>query len=245
MAETDIDLVGSAKSGVQIGEAFGKAIGHFFFLFSRPLGLVTQVVFRKDFGERFFTTTQALGAYLLIVAATVVTVLVPVPPLSSLVAGTVVVPPEAVRQTAVWIGVAWSAVFCLAHLQQSLGVRRRHKLGERWHSRCMGVPRISFIFEAPQYILGFGLIVAAAYYGYAGFAILLMVSVAQTAAADRWAAKEMYNRVLDSIDSEIESKNLSEAVRNRLSPKQAEGLIVRLPKRITISPEGAATLSKS
>lgn len=238
MAETDIDLVGSAKSGVQTGEAFGKAIGHLFFLFSRPLGLVTQVFFRKDFGERYFTVAHAFGAYILIAAATFVTYRVPYPrelwgaTQRTFVTQEMIGNIEAIRQTSVWVGVAWVAVFFLAHVQQSFGVWRRHKAGGRWHSRCMGVPRVAIITETPQYVLGVALTAGALYLGYSGFAILFMVSVAQTAAADRWAAKEMYHRVLDSIDSEIESKNLGEAIQKRLSPQDAEGLHAQLPNRI-------------
>lgn len=231
MSATEFDFGQSYSQGKNIGAEFAKAIGFVLDVFSRPLGLTTQVLFRQNFGERYFTGIHAVGTYLLIWAATYVSLNVPMPVVGGERDryGPAVLPIPAGAQA---IGIAWILVVLAAHIQQTLAVRSRRAKSVLWHSRCSGVPRIPVVTAIPQYAATLGLMILAAYFGYTGFTLLLLLSLVQVTLSDGRANMQVYHQALDYVDSTIERTVLDRAIAERLPPQRAEGLMAKVPTNL-------------
>ena len=114
-----------------------------------------------------------------------------------------------------------------------MDLRLRRKAGGQWHSRSTGVPRIpgqNLIYE----LVFLGLLAGLAFVGHLwGIGDLLALSLILTAASERHARMQLYNRILDAVDGQIESEWLGKAIEERLSPARAHGLTASLPAHVS------------
>jgi len=240
MADDDFGgaIADGAKTGLQIGAVISAVIAGLMMLLARPFVLVTQVLFRRDLGERYFDILQAMLSLVLIVAATAATVATSGPTSS-------VVPQygaygEVHYQTqinadsrttpAYAIGIVWVVAFLAASAWHfRVAIPRRYRNGIMWHSRSDGVPRLPAITESLEVVILIALTVLAYWFKLEGFAVLLTFSVLTTIMSNAKKKAELYNRVLDAIDGQIESEWLGKAIEERLTPKNAHGLDATLP----------------
>ncbi len=236
--DSELDLVGSAKRGVQIGEAFATAFFYVIRLMLKPLALVTQVLVRRSFGERYFTDASVLLSMVLIAGGVGLTRTIPVFSASHALylwmAGTNwKLPPFFRPRQFYWIWAIWMILFVAAAWENRIRAWLRNRKGERWHSRCVGVSRISGMGNVMQYLVVIGLAICADLTGDVVLSGLIVTSLSAAIVIDRGIAKDLYNRALDAIDGQIESEELGKAIEQRLSPKQASGLHARLPRRLS------------
>jgi hypothetical protein len=138
-----------------------------------------------------------------------------------------------ILKAALW---SWIGLVALASLDHRRRIRARYRLGTRWHSMCMGVPRLPGLTDYAQYAATAGIAVAAWYANLPMFAGLLAASLWAGWMQDEFAAKAFWNRVLDAVDAQIDAENLGKAVEARLKPAQAEGAFAYVPAYV--SPEG-------
>lgn len=233
---TDIDFVGSARDGWRIGATFANVFWNVVLFLIRPVGLLTQVFFRKDMGERYFSPLPTAVAAVILFAAYVVTVRVPAPvPLLWLYVSMTdqrEVSAFFIRDAKLWIPVLWAVLFAVAAWENRFRSWSRYRNGVKWHSRSMGVPRIPAMGNLFQYTV---LIVAAGVLdvmALSWLALLVLLSVAATMMTDYSVARQLYNSVLDALDAELESETLNQAITERLTPKQLNGIALRLPKSL-------------
>jgi len=257
--ESDVDaIIKGGRDGAQIGKIAAQAIAWLFFIISRPAVLVTLVYLRKDLGERYFTVIQAVLGLLLIMLATGATVDFLRAPQSRILNYTsnpyinnyyrnnyynaypqyspYGPPPEAPSSTgridfALFVGGFWEISFALLAAKHFLiTLRQRQKNGVLWHSRSDGTPRFKFLGEVILLVL---LAIFTYWTRLYGICALLSLSLFITFMADAHARKELYNRVLDVIDGQIESEWLGNAIERKLNPGQAHGLNAALPARVS------------
>jgi hypothetical protein len=228
------------KDGWRLGNQIAQVLSRIFFLLTRPLVLVTQVLFRKQMGERYFTPLQAGFSAALILIANAVTVIVCNPLWQN---DYYYYPNSPAHVRAAFAGIVgdlWFIVFLLItgwHFRVT--VPRRRKQDIRWYSRSDGLPRLpipafwgidqvqcQLLFEVAVVVV---LAIAAFCLRFYGFGVLLALSALITYAADAEERKRFHQRVLDAADGEIESQWLAEAIERRLSPDKTEGLKVSLP----------------
>jgi hypothetical protein len=223
-----------AMKGIGIGNAFGNAFQRMLNLFARPIVLSTQALFRKDMGERFLDPNQAFLTIVVIIVATGVSFLSglegyrdPNNPFARSV-------PDARTTISLIVGAVWLAGFIAAvawHFRVTLPKRGRDSI--LWHSRSNGVPRVPGITLPIELAIVWALSFLAFFAGLFGFGVLLFVSALFTLQSDLYLKTEFYNRVLDAIDSQIESEELGEAIERKLSPAQARGVQAWMPAHIS------------
>lgn len=237
---TDLDLVGSAKSGWSIGETFVTVALDILQILMRPMALLTQVFVRKDFGERYFTQGAfGIGLLILIVmrySYRHIVVKIPFSLTYALlgrdVGENIEKLPLFFDYCLLWILLFWTVCFGAAYGENRIRLWRRYRRGERWHSRCSGVPRIPRTSPLLQYLLVMAAAVVVDLTGCSELALLVVASLAATIAIDRAEVRRIRIAVMDSIDAQIEAETLENAIENRLTPQQAQGLVVRLPKAL-------------
>jgi hypothetical protein len=241
--ESDGDaIVRGVSDGIRTANRILAVATWLFYAFARPIVLVTQVILRKDLGERYYTQVQTLLCVGLLLLATFGPSIVD--PYGSGGGRSYYNPytgvttyeraPQQNPTTAYICGDIWLVLFAVAsswHYWVSLRLRR--KAGGQWHSRSNGLPRF------PQQNLFYelaliGLLAGVAFVEHVwGIGILLSASFLLTAAAERHARQELYNRVLDAVDGQIESEWLGKAIEQRLSPAQTQGLSASLPAHVS------------
>jgi hypothetical protein len=243
----DLDLVGSSNQGLAIGRTVGQIFLYVFQAAIRPVVLLTRAIFRKDLGERYFTAAHAFIGVLLLAAVSLVTASAgPWRPLGSLVmdgtsgvssssgawsGGPARTGGAAWSNTTLIIGGLWALALIAAAAHHGLQVRRRYKVGRRWHSYCPGVPRAAWYGPFMEGLLAVLAAAAFAWFGQYGFAGLAAVSAVLARASDHAAQREFYRRMLDAIDAQIEGQNLQKAIRAYAGPAQTEGFAVAFPAR--------------
>lgn len=236
MPATDIDFGASAREGWRIGEMFANVIVNIGLFLIRPLGVLTQVFFRKDMGERYLTPLTVTVALLLVLLAYRMTVTtVPPTPLIDLYARwseAKVVETLAFRNCKYWIPGIWTTLFAAAVWENKVRSWMRYRRGERWHSRSMGSPRIPGLGNLFQYILTALAAVSLEWMTLSWMALLVCLSLAATVITDYAVARQLYNSVLDALDGQLESETLNQAINERLTPKQLNGITLRLPKSL-------------
>lgn len=238
MADDDFGdaMVSGAKSGVQIGAAIGAAIAGLMMLLARPFVLVTQVLFRKELGERYFDVIQVYLSLLLIIVATAATIWSADVSYNSSYGFYFRHTLESdFITTAGWVfGILWTVAFMAAtawHFYFTLP--RRGRGGIMWHSRSDGIPWFPRITEVLEVVIIGALMVLAYWFKLEGFAVLLTFSFLTTIGTNAKKKAESYNRVLDAIDGQIESEWLGKAIEEKLTPSNAHGLNAPLPAYIS------------
>lgn len=191
-----------------------------------PAVTTTQVILRRQLGERYFTGWNLFAGAGLIVSAA---------PLSLLTRRYIDV------SDFIYVGlpmVAWLGAFLYFGVTHFADVRRRYKDGNAWHSRCSGVSRWEFALprQLPMMaveIAGVMLIgIICCFIGLLGFGILLIVSGHMAWLSWSISSMEFKTKILDSIDSQLESENLAAAIVERRKPKDTAGFEAPVPAYI-------------
>ena len=204
----------------------------------RPIATLTEVFFRKNMGERYFTMSCTVGGFLLIWTFCT--------PYGHII--------ESMTQTSsreffggprphgvVWSGhdlvllgilITWSIALALLHRFHELEVRERYNKETRWHSGNCGLQRIPM-----PYALEKGLPIAAGLItiilGAWGPGILLIASGLTSLALRAHETQQFYGRMLDIIDGQIEQEHMAKAIQERLSPDKVDGLQAPLPAYVS------------
>jgi len=231
----------SVQDGVRIGNLIVNTFSWIFFLLSRPLVLVTQVFFRKELGERYLTGLQVTACLVLIFAAAAITV-----ETSTVttyqnsynnwgrVVRTEVTNVTWQTKVAYLLALLWIGGFLsVASRHFQITLRKRRTNGVLWHSRSDGTPRWSLSNIYVELAILIVLAVLLFWGKLYGFGVLVALSFAVTALADHHAKKQLYNRVLDAIDGQIESEWMGKAIEQRLSANDAQGLNASLPAHVS------------
>lgn len=210
-------------------------------MFIRPLATLTEIFFRKDFGERYYTFWNWYAGCILTTIAWIC-ILIGVGLTSTqetymdsrglIHTQTIVAPASTFSLTVLGL---WAWGLHIFTVIQWWSVRRRYQRGGRWHSRSIGVPWIpKFPAWAERAIpLGLGFILVR--FG-ATIPGVLMIASAATTLLLRWKeARDFKNRVLDVIDGQIEQEYLGKAVMERTGPREAEGFRAPLPAYVSQS----------
>lgn len=189
----------------------------------RPIATVTEKLYRRQMGERYFGVWNVLVGVPLIIAACV--------PLSIIrERGLHLEEWSKTEQMSLIIGVVWLAVFVWESVAHFRDVRRRYRENVMWHSYCYGIgfnkrPAIVAMCCA---IAG----VVAGWFHLYGIMLLLVFSGGFSVQMRAAEMAKMKRLLLDAIDKHIEQVSFANAVRNRLSPGQANGLVAPLPAYI-------------
>lgn len=211
-------------------QQFAKVVGRVLLLILQaliaPAVTTTQVMLRRQLGERYFTGWNLVAGAGLIMAAA---------PLSLVTRRYIDV------SDLIYVGlamVAWLGGFVYFGVKHFADVRHRYRDGQVWHSRCSGVSRIDFPLpkqipmEAVE-IAGVMLIgLICCFIGLLGFGLLLIASGNMAWLSWSISAMEFKTKILDSIDSQIESENLAAAVVERRKPKDTVGFEAPVPAYI-------------
>lgn len=242
----DLNLIGNANQGVEIGRATGQAFLHLFQAIARPLTLTTGVFFRRNFGERYFTIPQVIMAAAVVLLAALATQAVGlgnVWPKANAPSDSFSVspmrnaqPPVAVSRHSQgyegWIvGLIWVAALAGAAVEQAQEMRRRDHAGRRWHSYSPGVPRAPWCDTLGASLITIAAATAFWWFGLYAFAGLAVISMMLSLVTEHAARRALWNKMLDVIDAQIESDQLQRAVDEHAGPMQNEGLTLALPAR--------------
>lgn len=221
MAENNLLTKVMNLTGDQVSNVIVDVMLSVLFILTKPVILSTQVFYRNSFGERYLSMASYLAAGALIgFTAT----------LNGVGSGLVVLP----SSMAIACGFGWLAgylVWLYIHLRF---IRRRYRTGERWHSRSSGLSRWN---QAYGHWLELGTTAGAfllcLMLGLSGSAFLLFWSGILSFLAWVHEQKAFHNRVLDAIDGQIESENLSAAIEQKPIHPHNEGLKAPLPAYVS------------
>lgn len=189
----------------------------------RPIATVTEKLYRRQMGERYFTRWNVFIGVPLIIAACL--------PLSILRGrGLDWMEWSITDWVSVTIGCVWLAVFVWESVAHFRDVRRRYRENVLWHSYCYGVG----FDKRPSDIAACCVIagIAAGWFHLYGIMLLLVFSGGFSVQMRAFEMMKMRKAYLDTIDGKIEQWCFAEAVRNRLTPGQAIGLVAPLPAYI-------------
>ena len=230
----DIDLGSSYRQGIAIARAFAGFVA----IISRPLSLTTQVLFKKNMGERYFATWHAVVALGLIGLAGWACLQD-----TKATTGTVknafgesyrINQAARITPTRVYVaGGLWAGAFVLAAVIHRARITKRYQRGTLWHSRCSGEPLHPGLRDWARYLATGGLAVAANWQKLEPMMMLIVASLIATILADEYERWLFYNAVLDAVDGQIEAENLSKAVEKRLTPIEAGGLVTPMPAYVS------------
>ena len=204
--------------------------------FSRPFALLTQGIFRKDIGERYFTGFNAILGLVLLVGLTYGS--------ASMASGMGYYnsPPfvmrmhASTRNTLAWvIGIGWIVCFAACTGLHFWKIRQRYQSSPPalWHSRCLGLPRVPLLYEKVQWVIQIALIVLTGWMGLLLYSIALLFSLLVWSTQDAIAKAMLQWEMLDRIDARIEMEYRDKAIEERLSPQRAAGLNVSLPSYVS------------
>ncbi len=193
----------------------------------RPIATVTEKLYRRRMGERYFTGWNVIIGVPLIIAACL--------PVSLLRGeGLDWMDWSITEWVSVAIGCVWVAVFALAAVAHFRDVRRRYRENVMWHSYCYGVG----FNKRPSDIAACCAIVGilAGWFHLYGIMLLLVFSGGFSVQMRAFEMRKMRKAFLDTIDGHIEQVSFADAVRERLTPDQANGLVAPLPAYIAKEP---------
>jgi len=184
----------------------------------RPIATLTEIIFRKDMGERYFNGWNIVVGLLAIIVFR--------SPFWSNHRG--------IYQTITnIIAVVWViALLVYAYLNRQRIIERYGK-SHRWHSYNYGIPRYEelpvVVEKALPIAVGLLLVLVC---GITGMGGLLFFSGVISLFLRNYEARLFYERMLDQIDSQIEHDNLNKAVVEQFPPQQTEGLVAHVPRYV-------------
>jgi hypothetical protein len=201
----------------------------------RPAATLTEIVFRKNMGERYFTLWNVIAGFGLLQVFSI-PLGVPTPsPAGHDVLGQFY-PAQSDFPRMIWVltFMGWHVALLLYWGLHAWSVRQRYKAGGRWHSRNVGVKRFPFLpvwFEKALPIVA-GLFIWQACQ-VPGFGILMILSGVISIMLRANEASLFWERVLDVIDGQLEQEYLAKAVMERSNPKETEGYTAPLPAYVS------------
>lgn len=221
------EINGFNRHGLELAK---NLIGKFFLSLIRPAATLTEVLYRNELGERYFTLWNVIGGIPLLVAASI--------------------PVEAIRWAAgqadyentlhakaSWIlGGMWLFVFCYRSWFTFKATRERYEQQRLWHSYSTGIGVIELDNEIPPQLQPLIPVVAGVvllvghFYGLGVLAIFSGYISLQSRAIE---AALFYTKVLDAIDGQIEQEQLSKAVLQRRNPQETDGFIAPIPTYVS------------
>jgi hypothetical protein len=211
----------------QVGARSYQWTSWFFYVFTRPVVVTTDILLRKDMGERYLTPLVAATGAVLIGAATKGSAMI-----VEAAAYRTYPPTKPWPLTPIWmIGVLWLLAYFIGVGLNTLAIRKREAAGVRWHSYCNGDWRLPRFSPSMQRLLLFLLSLLLVWLGAYPLGILLSWSTLQSITVEGQIARRMRNAVLDVRDDEIANANLQAALEQRPAA-QSEGLLIPLPKKL-------------
>ena len=204
----------------KIKNAFGDMLLAILFSLIRPIATMTEIIFRRHIGERYFTHWSFIVGLSLIAA-------------SAMPHGVV---NNAQETVAIYSAIAWGVIFILCYILHRVEIISRYRKNLRWHSYNYGLPRIPFSNIVIEKIITLALGGVLVYLGYIGVGGLIFLSGMISITLRIREVQEFRNRMLDTIDAQIEHDNLDKAILENLPPQQTEGLRAHMPK--SMSKEG-------
>lgn len=189
----------------------------------RPIATVTEKLYRRQMGERYFTGWNVLVGAVLIVGACM--------PLSGIRGrGLRLEAWSKAELVSLVIGVLWLFVFGWESVTHFRDVRRRYRDKVLWHSYCYGV---GFDKRPADIAVCCAIVgIVAGWFHLYGIMLLLVFSGGFSAQMRAFEMIKMRKEFLDAIDGHIEQVSFADAVRKRLTPGQANGLVAPLPAYI-------------
>lgn len=230
---SDLELMPGSRDGLRMGMQVGRVSGFVMQAITRPVILLTRSLVRRDLGERYSSDTHFAVGLLLVAGATAAACFVDVNSFTTEVRfpGT-----HNDRATAaIVIGGLWLFGLVAARILHKGGLKARYSRSEiaPWHSYCSGVPRWERMPDRGWFLVmglaGIGLI----FLGLPLFGLLLLWSGYAAETEDRAAKARMWATVLDTLDAQIEARQLTETIREIKSPQEAEGLEAPLPAYVS------------
>jgi uncharacterized protein YqgC (DUF456 family) len=219
----------------KITDAMIHAVLALLVMLIRPVATLTEIFFRKDMGERYFTSWNAIAGYWILAFASI--------PLGMPWPGRGGYDELGIYRTAtsstskeawLFIAFAWSAALTVCTFLQYQSVKKRYVEGGRWHSRNVGVPRYPslsiYIEKALPIVAGVAIMWWFQIYG---FGLLLIVSGVVSILLRLYEAHMFRERVMDVIDGQIEQEYLGKAVMERSKPGEVDGLQAPLPAYVS------------
>ena len=173
----------------------------------RPAATLTEVFFRKSFGERYFSYWNIMAGTAIIAAG-------------SLPFWT---KDENLVNINYIVGAVWMLCLVVLFRLHQVEVIKRYKNNLRWHSYNSGIPRIAKLPYIIEKILPLILSGVLFYFGLWGLGVLLVVSTIASVWLQAHAKQLFYNRLLDTIDGQIEQENLQKAMLDQRPPQETEG----------------------
>ncbi|MFT3784742.1 MAG: hypothetical protein QM770_01070 [Tepidisphaeraceae bacterium] len=217
----------------QYGRAAWAVVMRLFMVTTKPVVLTTDVVTRRNMGERYLTTLSAWGGFLLILGVTWLT---------SKVSGTSSYSYDyyyerstfhpAVSPALIWsVGVLWMICYVAGYAYNRVFIEWRKYKNIPWHSYCYG--EWSLRKPAPwiQRLILVGLAVlfwALHLYLFAG---LMLLSIHFSILTEREIANRLRAAILDIHDQRIASEHLQQALDCRPA-NETEGFVLSLPKYV-------------
>lgn len=183
----------------------------------RPIATLTEVFFRKQMGERYFSGWNLVVGIALILFF----------------------------RSSIWLGkghslelltniiaVAWAlSLVYYGGLNWNETGERYHK-GLRWHSLCYGIPRWAKVPVYAEKAIPLAVGILLMVVGLIGMGGLLFLSGGVSLFLRYHEARLAHERMLDMLDGQIEHEHFAQAVMESRPTEQLEGLRVSLPKRI-------------
>jgi hypothetical protein len=211
-----------------------KALGMFFRLIVKPLGLATEPFFRKNFGERYFTGDSFFVCILLWIIATKGSSWAQFgpTPVAAFVYNL------GFRDIGTWIyrhdysSKVGALVICAYGLLGGLSLQSIHgrrRGGKMWHSMSRGESLFGSENKLRDFCLAAAAILVLSTFAPAvGFLFLLSRFASYHFAAKQQAI--LYARYLDAMDAKIEAEFLQPSLDRGEPPVVTEGLYCPLPK---------------
>ncbi len=181
----------------------------------RPIATLTEIFFRKEMGERYFTAWNVIGGLMMI--------------------GFVRMPVwgfddrDVRTMTNIFAGI-WAVCLILYSYANRQEMIKRYSKGKAWHSYNCGIPsfeKVGIIFEK---IIPAVLGIVMYYFGVKSIGGLLVFSVMASLWLRYREAQLFREQMFNAIDSRIEQENLQKAIVENLPPQQTEGLMAYVPK---------------
>lgn len=202
--------------------------------FVRPLATMTEVLYRRDLGERYFALWNVIvGVFWLILAS------IPLTPFRHFTYDYYDAPVSRRWNFAatfnIVVGVLWLIAFLWACWRERQSLHRRYREGIVWHSYSHGTSFLDDRIPETYHgfiVLGFGALIA-----YLGAYVPGGLLIVSGYLSNQMRANEMtrfHHQVLDALDARIESENLSTAIMQRSRPQNTEGFTAPLPAYVSV-----------
>lgn len=136
--------------------------------------------------------------------------------------------------------IIWTALLFVAFIIHFIHRQLLRRKGELWHSRSSGVPHkwlqqfkhewITRALWVPFHVITIGIALSLMHVSIGSYLVLCAIAVTLKCYAEHLAFRE---RVMDTIDAQIESQYLADALRGEAAPSESCGLIVAGSGRLT------------